>query len=107
MPNVGWGELLLILLVALLVFGPKRLPEMMRSLGQAVRAFQEESSRAADSLRMSVEAPAASSNDHGVIDRPDGVAPLDAAPSAAPVPPPASPDPAALPPSSPEYHEDT
>ena len=38
--NIGWGELLVILLIALLVVGGKRLPEVGRSLGQAVREFQ-------------------------------------------------------------------
>ena len=34
-------ELLLILLVVLLVFGPKRLPEMGRSLGRGIREFKD------------------------------------------------------------------
>lgn len=40
----GWispWELLLLLVVALLVFGPKRLPEMGRSLGKGLREFKE------------------------------------------------------------------
>jgi sec-independent protein translocase protein TatA len=69
MPNVGWGELLLILLVALIVFGPRKLPEMMRSVGQALRAFQQESGRAMDEMRVATD-PAAGT-DAGVIDRPD------------------------------------
>lgn len=56
MPNVGWGELILIMLVALLVFGPKRLPEMARSLGRAFRNFQQESSKALEQLRDATEA---------------------------------------------------
>lgn len=54
-PNVGWGELVLIALVVLMVFGPKRLPEMARSLGQALRNFQRESSKAIDQLREATE----------------------------------------------------
>lgn len=38
---VGFPELLLLLLVALLVFGPKRLPEMGRSLGRGMREFKD------------------------------------------------------------------
>ena len=41
LPNLGFGELLLILLVALLLFGAKRLPELARSLGNSVNAFKE------------------------------------------------------------------
>jgi sec-independent protein translocase protein TatA len=37
---VGPWEILILLLVVLLVFGPKRLPEMGRSLGQGMRDFK-------------------------------------------------------------------
>jgi sec-independent protein translocase protein TatA len=37
---IGPGEILLLLLVALLVFGPKRLPEMGRSIGKGMREFK-------------------------------------------------------------------
>ena len=40
MGNLGFGELLVILAVVLLLFGSKRLPELGRSLGQAMREFQ-------------------------------------------------------------------
>jgi sec-independent protein translocase protein TatA len=38
---IGIPELLLLLLVILLVFGPKRLPEMGRSLGKGMREFKD------------------------------------------------------------------
>ena len=38
---IGPWELLLLLLVVLLVFGPKRLPEMGRSLGKGMREFKD------------------------------------------------------------------
>ncbi len=41
MGNLGLGELLVIAVIALLVIGPKRLPEVARGLGEAVRAFQD------------------------------------------------------------------
>jgi sec-independent protein translocase protein TatA len=37
---IGPWELLILLLVVLLVFGPKRLPEMGRSLGKGMREFK-------------------------------------------------------------------
>jgi sec-independent protein translocase protein TatA len=40
MPGVGMWEMLLLGLVVLLVFGPKRLPEMGRSLGRGMREFK-------------------------------------------------------------------
>jgi sec-independent protein translocase protein TatA len=37
---IGFPELLVLLLVVLLIFGPKRLPEMGRSLGRGMREFK-------------------------------------------------------------------
>lgn len=39
--GIGVWELLVLLLVLLLVFGPKRLPEMGRSLGKGMREFKD------------------------------------------------------------------
>jgi sec-independent protein translocase protein TatA len=39
--NIGWQGLLIILLVLLVLFGPKRLPEMGRSLGRGIREFKD------------------------------------------------------------------
>lgn len=39
--NFGTGEILVILLIVLLVFGAKRIPELARSLGRASREFKE------------------------------------------------------------------
>ena len=41
MPEIGIAGLILILVVALIVFGPKRLPEMGRSLGKGMREFKD------------------------------------------------------------------
>lgn len=38
----GAWEILIILVVVLLIFGPRRLPEMAKGLGQSVRAFRDE-----------------------------------------------------------------
>ena len=51
--GIGMPELLVILVVALLVLGPKRLPEMARSLGRGMAEFR----RASTDLRQSLEAP--------------------------------------------------
>ena len=40
MPNVGPMELLIVLIVALVIFGPKRIPEMGRSIGDGMREFK-------------------------------------------------------------------
>ena len=38
---IGFPELIVLLLVLLLIFGPKRLPEMGRSLGKGMREFKD------------------------------------------------------------------
>jgi sec-independent protein translocase protein TatA len=48
LPNLGVGEILLILVVALLLFGAKRLPELGRSLGQTVNMFKKGLRESAD-----------------------------------------------------------
>jgi sec-independent protein translocase protein TatA len=39
--NIGWQGIVIILLVLLLIFGPKRLPEMGRSIGHGIREFKD------------------------------------------------------------------
>ena len=41
LPEIGISGLIVILIVALLVFGPKRLPEIGRSLGKGMREFKD------------------------------------------------------------------
>src|SRR5258708_5524031 len=51
MPGLGFGELLLIMLVALVVFGPRRLPEIGRMIGKALAEFR----KASDELKNTIE----------------------------------------------------
>ena len=41
LPNVGMGELVVILLIVLLLFGAKRLPEVAKSLGKSIKSFKD------------------------------------------------------------------
>ena len=41
MGNLGFSEILVIMIVALVVFGPNKLPELGRSMGQAIREFRK------------------------------------------------------------------
>src|SRR5690242_4340052 len=49
--DIGFQELVLIFVIALLVFGPKNLPQLGRSLGRAMREFR----RASDEFRNTIE----------------------------------------------------
>ncbi len=53
--NVGFGELLIILIIILLLFGAKRLPEIARALGKALnefkRASREDGPEGSDNLK--------------------------------------------------------
>lgn len=60
MPNIGPGELIVILLVALLVFGPRKLPELGKSLGAGLREFRRSTAGLKEELESGFkEAPAA------------------------------------------------
>jgi sec-independent protein translocase protein TatA len=39
--NIGPFEIIIVLVIALIVFGPKRLPELGNSLGKGIREFKE------------------------------------------------------------------
>lgn len=62
--GIGLPEMGLIMVIALLVFGPKKLPEIGRSMGKAIRGFQDASSdfeaefkREAEQLEQAVKTP--------------------------------------------------
>jgi sec-independent protein translocase protein TatA len=49
--SIGMPELILIFIVALLVFGPKKLPELGKSLGRGLAEFK----RASEDLKKTIE----------------------------------------------------
>ncbi len=62
MGGIGGIEIFIILVVALVIFGPQKLPEMGRSLGKAIREFksagteiQDELTKAADEIDKETE----------------------------------------------------
>lgn len=46
--GLGWPEVAIILIVALLIFGPKKIPELGSSLGKTLRGFKEEINNPSD-----------------------------------------------------------
>jgi sec-independent protein translocase protein TatA len=41
MPNIGPLEIIIVLVIVLVIFGPKRLPELGRSMGRGMREFKD------------------------------------------------------------------
>ena len=41
MPNIGLPEIAIVLIIVLVIFGPKRLPQLGRSLGSGMREFKD------------------------------------------------------------------
>lgn len=48
--NLGTGEIIIILVVILLLFGAKRIPELARSLGKGIRSFKTGMSEMTDEM---------------------------------------------------------
>jgi len=51
MSRIGWGELVIILVVVLILFGAKRLPEIAASLRDAIREFRKVGKDIQDDLK--------------------------------------------------------
>jgi sec-independent protein translocase protein TatA len=43
--GLGWTEVIVILVVAIVIFGPKKIPELGGTLGKTLRGFKEELSK--------------------------------------------------------------
>lgn len=52
MPNIGPVELIIILVIALIVIGPGRLPDVGAALGKSIREFRKASSDISDATRV-------------------------------------------------------
>jgi sec-independent protein translocase protein TatA len=55
--DVGGTEILMIMLVTLLLFGSKRMPDLARSLGKSIREFKKAASSLEEELKRAIEAP--------------------------------------------------
>lgn len=53
--GLGTGELIIILVVVLLLFGAKRLPDLARGLGKSLSEFKKASKEAENDIRQSIE----------------------------------------------------
>lgn len=75
--NIGPGEVILFLIIALVVLGPGKLPDVAQSLGKSVREFRKAATDISDAGKLDVPPPSAQ--------------------AAPPAPPLAAPDPAVVP----------
>ena len=73
--SIGMPELIIILVIALIIFGPRKLPELGRSLGKSINEFK----KASNELRSTLEEEISAEEQK------------DRARAAAPAPPPAAP----------------
>ena len=53
--SLGWPEIVLIVLVVLIFFGAKRIPELMKSLGKGVKSFKQGINEIDDQINQAVE----------------------------------------------------
>ena len=54
MPIIGWMEIGVLVVLALIIFGPKRLPELGNSVGKAITNFKRGLKEGEDELRKAV-----------------------------------------------------
>ena len=97
LPNIGAPELIIILVIALLILGPGKLPEVGSSLGKSIREFRKASTDIQESVKVDVDtsplpatpAPAATAPAAPAAAVAAAVAatPAEAAPAAAPAAP--------------------
>jgi len=87
--NIGGQELIIILLIILLLFGAKKLPELAKGMGKAVREFQSAKDEFSDELRNAGKTP-----DKDVRQADATVPRIDHAATAREVPPPPADEPA-------------
>jgi len=51
----GWPEIVLVLILALILFGPKRLPEIADALGKSIRKFKTATQNATDEVKREMD----------------------------------------------------
>jgi len=52
---IGWSELLIIFFIILIVFGPRKLPEVAEAFGKSIQKFKKASREVQDEVKMSIE----------------------------------------------------
>ena len=60
--GLGMGEVLVIALIVLLLFGGKKIPELMRGLGKGVRSFKSGMNEIENEINADIDTPKTSNN---------------------------------------------
>ena len=68
--DIGFGELLIIFLVALLFFGAKRLPDLAGGLGKSIREFKKGLKDVQDEVSKEMQPPTAPKGDEKTVHQP-------------------------------------
>jgi TatA/E family protein of Tat protein translocase len=69
--NIGFGELLIIIVVLIVFFGPKRIPDIAQSIGKGIREFKRAMKDVQDEVSKTInEVPGAGSKEKGKIQQP-------------------------------------
>src|SRR5262245_58794993 len=95
MPNIGPLELVIILVIALLILGPGKLPDVGAALGKSIREFRKASTDVQEAVNVNVDT---SPLPPTPVAPPAAPAPAPAVPAASPAPVAAEPAPAVAPP---------
>jgi sec-independent protein translocase protein TatA len=82
--GLSGGELVLVLVVILVLFGAKRIPEFAKGLGKGINEFKKASREVTDEIERSADEPAASPTDKSAPATPAATSPNSAQSSAAP-----------------------
>lgn len=53
--GVGWQELIIILFIVLIIFGPRKLPEVADALGRSIQKFKRASREVQDEIHKGIE----------------------------------------------------
>lgn len=61
--NLGWGEILIIALIVLLLFGGKKIPELMKGIGKGVSSFKKGMNDIEDEIKKPIDEPANKKDD--------------------------------------------
>ncbi len=53
--GLGWGEIVLVMFVLLLLFGAKKIPELARGLGKGIREFKDATNEIKDEVNKGID----------------------------------------------------